>query len=88
MSTLDTNFTAVVEKGPGTGGSTYMVVPDPAQYFVDGQPFRSSFLALVDGRRKLAVRAGVQEQIGKHAGDTVTIHLDERIPPTSRRSTR
>jgi hypothetical protein len=24
----------------------------------------------------------------KDAGDTVTIHLDERIPPTPRRSTR
>ncbi len=29
-----------------------------------------------------------RSQIGKRAGDTITVHLDERIPPTPRRSTR
>ena len=37
---------------------------------------------------KLAVPAGVRTQIGKQAGDAVTVHLDERLSPTSRRTAR
>jgi len=29
----------------------------------------------------------LRAQIGKQAGDDVTVHLDERIPPTPKRST-
>jgi hypothetical protein len=45
-------------------------------------------MALGDGRHKLAVRAEVQQQIGKAVGDTVTVHLDERLPSTPRTNTR
>jgi hypothetical protein len=33
MSTLDKEFTAVMEKSPGKGGWTYVVMPDSAEFF-------------------------------------------------------
>ena len=90
MSTLHKTFTATLEKSPGKGGWTYVVMADSAEYFrpmassrsrgtVDGHPFRSSFMALGDGRHKLPIKAEVRKAIAKEAGDSVTVRLEERL---------
>ena len=83
-------FDAQLQKGDNPGAWTCVVMDDAAEMFgtrglvmirgeIDGEQFAGALMAQGDGTHRLPVKAALRKAIGKEAGDTVHVRIDERI---------
>ena len=83
-------FDARLEKGNNPGAWTCVVLDDVAELFgtrglvkirgaIDGQRFDGALMAQGDATHRLPVRAELRKAIGKEAGATVRVRIEERI---------
>ena len=83
-------FDARLQKGDDPGAWTCVVMDDVAALFgtrglvkirgtIDGRPFDGALMAQGDGTHRLPVKAALRTAIGKEAGDTVVVRVDERL---------
>ena len=83
-------FDARLQKADNPGAWTCVVMDDVPELFgtrglvkirgaIDGEPFDGALMAQGDGTHRLPVRAALRNAIGKQAGDTVRVRIDERI---------
>src|SRR5689334_15828380 len=83
-------FDAQLRKGENPGAWTCVVMDDVQELFgtrglvkirgaIDGEPFVGALMAQGDGTHRLPVKAALRKAIGKQAGDTVDVRIDERI---------
>jgi hypothetical protein len=83
-------FDAQLHKGANPGAWTCVVLDDVKELFgtrglvkirgsIDGEPFEGALMAQGDGTHRLPVRAKLRDAIGKQAGDTVHVRIDEQI---------
>ena len=82
-------FDAQLCKGDNPGAWTCVVLDDVSELFgtrglvkirgaIDGESFEGALMAQGDGTHRLPVKASLRKTIGKEAGDTVHVRIDER----------
>ncbi len=90
LSSMLREFDAPLQKGDNPGAWTCVIMDDVPELFgtrglvkirgaIDGRPFTGALMAQGDGTHRLPIRASVRNAIGKQAGDTVHVRIDERI---------
>jgi len=83
-------FNTQLHKGDSPGAWTCVVIDGVLELLgarglvkirgvIDGEPFTGALMAQGDGTHRLPVKAALRKTIGKQAGDTVSVRLDERL---------